>query len=300
MDETAQGFRIGAAFLPWGALLEAVAPGAVDAGYAGTELPCASAYGFATVYAEITAPRADRPVLNVAYELAAAGATPKEVFTQLVIRLGQPTDISRNDVPEQVNPSDSVVLHASWLRGKGSVGLSLYGAPRASAFGDGLGKLYLSWGDIDAAAAPFIDAWRAANADLARDAAAAATVHTFTAAYEINSLPGPHCLHHPEILETPPPIAARLGARGFALWSDAAGARWHLSTAVDSITLGGPGSSVVQVIEIEPAKGGGFAAIEVGPWSVRSSRLSRAIADAAHELEKLPGLTVTRHGGYDV
>ena len=64
--------------------------------------------------------------------------------------------------------------------------------------------------------------------------------------------------------------------------------------------LGGPDSSTVQVIEIEPAKGGGFADIEVGPWSVRSSRLSRAIADAARELEKLPGLTITRHGGYDV
>ena len=124
-------------------------------------------------------------------------------------------------------------------------------------------------------------------------------MHTFSVAYPINPLPGPHCLHHPQILETPPPIAARLGANGFALWSDAAGRRWHLSTAADSVMLGGPDSSTVQVIEIEPAKGGGFAAIEVGPWSVRSAWLSRAIADAARELEKLPGLTVTRHNGYD-
>ena len=298
MDDTAQGFRIGGTFHSWGTLFEAVAPGAVDAGYASTELPCVSAYGFATVHAEITAPRPDRPVMGLAYELAASGAMPKEIFAQLVIRLGTPSEIDREE--ENAGSPDSVVLHAQWSRGEVAIALSLYGAPRPSDFGDGLGKLYLSWGDIDAASAPFIGAWRAANADLARAAASAATVHTFSVAHEVNPLPGPACLHHPEILETPPSIAARLGPTGFALWSDAAGMRWHLSTAADSIVLGGPESLAVQVIEIGPAKGGGYAALEVGPWSVRSSHLSRAITDAARELEKLPGLIVTRHDGYDV
>ena len=275
-----------------------MAPGAADAGYASADLPCAEAYGFATVSAEITAPRPDRPVMGLAYELAAAGAMPREIFAQLVIRLGAPAEVDREE-GNAGNP-DSVVLHAQWPHSDIAIALSLYGAPRPSDFGDGLGKLYLSWGDIDAASAPFIGAWRAANADLARAAMSAATVHTFAVAYPINPLPEPHCLHHPEILETPPPIAARLGPTGFALWSDAAGARWHLSTAANSIALGGPDSSAVQIIKVEPAKGGGFAAIEVGPWSVRSSRLSRAIADAARELEKLPGLTVTRHAGHDV
>ena len=97
MDDTAQGFRIGAAFHPWGTLFETVAPGTVDAGYASTELACASAYGFATVYAEITAPRPDRPVMGLAYELAASGATPKDIFAQLVIRLGAPTGVDREE-----------------------------------------------------------------------------------------------------------------------------------------------------------------------------------------------------------
>jgi hypothetical protein len=298
MDDIAQGFRIGTNLHPWGTLFEAVAPGAVDEGYASTELPCSSAYDFATVYAEITAPRPDRPVMGLAYELAASGATPKELFARLVIRLGAPAEVDREE--ENAGNSDSVVLHAQWSRVDFAISLSLYGAPRPSDFGDGLGKLYLSWGDIDAVSAPFLPAWRAANAELAQAALSAATVHTFSVAYEINPLLEPRCLHHPEILETPAIIAARLGATGFALWSDAAGTRWHLSTAADSIVLGRPDSSAVQVVEIEPAKGGGFAAIEVGPWSVRSSRLSRAIADAARELEKLPGLTITRHAGYDV
>ncbi len=302
MDDTAQGFRIGATFHAWGTLFETVAPGTVDAGYASTEIACPSAYGFATVSATITAPRPDRPVMGLAYELAASGPPAKDVFAQLVIRLGAPTRIDREE--ENAGNESAVVLHAQWSRDDGVLALSLYGAARPSEFGDSIGALYLTWDNVAAAGAPFIDAWRAANDDLAAAATAAATVaakvHTFTVAYPIDPLPEPACLHHPEILKTPAPIAVRLGPLGFALWSDATGTRWHLSTATDSIVLGEPDSSTVQVMEVEPAKGGGFAGLEVGPWSVRCAFGSRAIADAARELEKLPGLTVTRHGGYDV
>ena len=298
VDDIARGFRIGDTFYAWGTLFDAVAPGAVEAGYASTEIACASAYGFATVSAAITAPRPDRPVMGLTYELAGSGPSAKDVFAQLVVRLGAPTSIDREE--ENAGNESAVVLHAEWSRGEVALALSLYGAARPSDFGDGIGALYVNWDNVAVASAPFIDAWRAANEELAEAAAAAAMVHTFAVAYPINPLPAPACLHHPEILKTPAPIAARLGEVGFALWSDAAGTRWHLSTAADSIVLGGPDSSTIQVLEIEPAKGGGFAGIEVGPWSVRSAWLSRAIADAARELEKLPGLTVERPQGHDV
>ena len=298
LDDTAQGFRIGDTFYPWGTLFDAVASGVVEAGYASTENACAQAYGFATVSVGITAPRPDRPIMGLNYQLAACGPSAKDIFAQLVIRLGAPTSIDREE--ENAGNESAVVLHAQWSRGEVALALSLFGAARPSNFGDGIGALYLNWYNVAAASAPFIDAWRAASQELATAATAAATVHTFAVAYPITPLPGPASLHYPEILETPAPIAARLGNQGFALWSDATDTRCHLSTAVDSIVLGGPGSSTVQVLEIEPAKGGGFAGIEVGPWSVRSAWLSRAIADAAHELEKLPGLTVERHQGHDV
>ncbi len=298
MDDTAQGFRIGDTFYSWGTLFDAVAPGTVEAGYASTEIACSSAYGFATVSAGITAPRPDRPVMGLAYELAGSGPSAREIFAQLVIRLGAPTQIDREE--ENAGDESAVVLHAQWSRGEVALALSLYGAARPSDFGDSIGALYLNWENVAAASAPFIDAWRAANKELSEAAASAATVHTFAVAYPINPLPGPACLRHPEILETPTPIAARLGELGFALWSDATGTRWHLSTAADSILLGGPDSSTVEVMEIEPAKGGSFAGIEVGPLSVRSAFRSRAIADAARELEKLPGLAVVRHSGHDV
>lgn len=296
MDDIAQGFRIGSDFFPWGTLFDRVAPGAVDASYASTELPCASAYGFATVYVAITAPRPDRPVMGLAYELAASGTAPREIFAQLVIRLGAPTEVEREE--ENAGDSNAVVLHAQWSQGDTAIALSLYGAPRPSDHGDGIGALYINWSEA-AASAPFIEAWRTANAALAEDAATAATAHVFHVTYEVNPLLEPRCLHHPEILATPEPITARLGATGFALWSNAAGTRWRLSTAADSIVLGDPDTSTVQVMEIAPAKGGGFASIEVGAWSVRDAPRSRAIADAVRELEKLPGLAVTRHDGYD-
>ena len=298
MDAT-KGFHLGEATHPWGTRFDALVPDFGGKGYATAELPCTTAYGFATIYAELTAPRPDRPVMSVAYELAASGATPKQVFAGLVIYLGQPTDIDRSEVPQSAQAEDSVVLHANWQRPNLSVGLSLYGAPRPSDFGDGAGKLYVSWGDVDAATKPFIGAWRAANEELARAAQAPGALRTFVVAYPINPLAAPRCLHHPEILETPQTIAARLGPTGFALWSNAAGTRWHLSTATDSLVLGTPDSSTVQVMNIAPAKGGGFAMLEVSPWFVRDAFRSGAIADAVRELEKLPGLTFERHEGYD-
>jgi len=298
MDDTAQGFRLGDTFHPWGTLFDSVAPGIVEAGYASTEIACPSAYGFATVSAAITAPRPDRPVMGLTYELAGAGPSAKDVFAQLVIRLGAPTEVDRDE--ENAGNEGGVVLHAQWSRGEVAIALSIYGAVRPSDFGDSIGALYLNWNNVAAASAPFIESWRSANEELAEAAASAATVHVFTVDYPIHPLAGPSCLHHPEILETPPPIAARLGELRFALWSDASGTRWCLSTATDSIVLGGPDGPTVQIMEIEPARGGGYAGIEAGPWSVRSAFGARGIADAARALEKLPGLTVVRHGGHDV
>lgn len=105
MEDWASGFRIDDAFHSWGTRF-------VETGYATAELPCRSAYGFATVYAEPTAPRPDRPVTSVAYELADAGMAPRYLFAELVKRLGPPDDINRDDSLAQAN-ENAVVLHAN-------------------------------------------------------------------------------------------------------------------------------------------------------------------------------------------
>lgn len=304
MDDWASGFRIDEAFHPWGTLFDVAAPGRVDSGYSSVELPCRSAYGFATVYAEPTAPRPDRPVTSVAYELADTGEPSRNLFAQLVIRLGAPDEVDRGEEPEGAGASDSVVLHANWRRDKIAIGLSLYGAPRPSDFGDGLGKLYLSWADADAAAAPFVAEWTAASEALER-AAATAKTKVLSVQYPIYEAdfapPQPHelALSMPDLLRTPPAIAELLGPTSFAVWSNHDEARWHLSTRYSTVALEGPESSSVQFIDLAPAKGGGYAALDVGSWSVRDAHGSASIKEAADILEKLAGLKVVRHTGYD-
>lgn len=56
MGYWASGFRIDEAFHIWGTRFDSLVPGRVENGYASVALPCRSAYGLATVYAEPTTP----------------------------------------------------------------------------------------------------------------------------------------------------------------------------------------------------------------------------------------------------
>lgn len=305
MDEAASGFRIGEAFHPWGTLFDAVAPGKVRRGYAATKLPCPSVLAVRTIYAEPTAARPDRPVTSVAYELAETGRPARYLLADLVFRLGQPDEIERSALPEYGAACDSVVLHARWVREPAAFSLALYGAPRPSDFGLGLGMFCLSWTDMDAAAAPFLAQWHAAN-DAAAAAAATATPRLFPLQYPIRDagipLAGPTrlALWTPELLQTPQAIADRVGTRSFGLWNNGS-ARWYLSSLYSTVALGGPETSRVQFLEIAPAKGGGFSALEVGPWSLRDAYRARGIGEAADALRTLlPDITIEHYTGHDV
>ena len=148
-----------------------------------SSLPCRSAYGFATVYAEPAAARPDRPVTTVTYELADTGTAPRYLFAELVKRLGQPDEVTRDDSPEAAN-ENTVVLHANWHRDKVEdrpVALRRADDRRNSAMRRA--ALYLSWADQDAAAAPFLPAWIAANA-AAASAAEGARLRVFSVRYD--------------------------------------------------------------------------------------------------------------------
>jgi len=302
MDNWTSGFLIDEAFYPWGTLFEVAAPGRVQSGYASARLPCRSAYGFATVYAEPAAARPDRPVTTVTYELADTGTASRYLFAELVKRLGQPDEVTRDDSPEAAN-ENTVVLHADWHRDRVRIGLSLYGARRPSEFGEASGALYLSWADQDAAAAPFVPAWIAANA-AAASAAEGARLRVFPVRYDIyDDYPSPSpaelALQSPDVLLTPAAIAARLGKTTFALWADAAGARWYLSTARTTVLLGGEETSALHFYDVAPARGGGFTEIGTASWSVRDAHGSASMKDALVALEAVPGLTIERSAGHD-
>lgn len=303
MDNWTSGFLIDEAFHPWGTLFDAAAPGRVQSGYASVKLPCRSAYGFATVYVEPAAARPDRPITTVTYELADTGTAPRYLFAELVKRLGQPDEVSRDDSPDAAN-ENTVVLHADWRRNGTRIGLSLYGARRPSEFGDALGALYLSWTEQDAAAAPFLPAWVADN-DAAASAAEGARLKVFAVRYDIydDDYPPPSpaelALQSPNVLLTPAAIAARLGKTTFALWTDAAGSHWYLSTARTTVQLGGEETSALHFYDIEPARSGGFTEIGTASWSVRDAHGSHSMKDALLALEAIPGLKIERYAGHD-
>lgn len=309
MDDTTEGFRLGeAGFFRWGTRFNDVVRDFEGTGYASRPLPCNEAYGFATRSAEPSAPRPDRPVLTVTYELAATANPARDLFAPLVMRLGAPQKIERDELSPHASSPDHVVLHANWrTSGNIPIGLSLYGAPRATRFGDSAGSLYLSWGNLEAAAAPWIEEWRAANEAVAQAAQSPGSIARYSVAYDVRASDArdPHrianrCLSAPELLDTPRSIAHGLGNRGFALWSDAAGKRWHLSTSACTIVLGGPDTSRVRVASVEPARGGGFSSIDIGGWWARDAWKSHAIEEAVHALERVPGLTIERSSGHDV
>ena len=309
MDDTATGFRLGeAGFFPWGTRFDAVVRDFEGMGHASRTLPCTEAYGFAARSAEPSSPRPDRPVLTVTYELAATASPARNLFAPLVMRLGAPQTIHRDELSPYASSPDHVVLNANWKTADGiPIGLSLYGAPRATRYGDSAGSLYLSWGDLEAAAAPWMDEWHAANDEVARAAKSPGKIQRFTVGYDVRASDARdplrianRCLNAPELLDTPRSIAHGLGNRGFALWSDAAGTRWHLSTAACTIVLGGPDTSRVRVASVEPARGGGFSSIDIGGWWARDAWKSRAIEEAVHAIERVPGLTIERSSGHDV
>lgn len=298
------GFRIAGKLHPWGTRFADIVPGEHDQGYSSRELPCAEALGFPTVYAEVTAPRPDRPVMTVAYELSTA-LTPREAFIGLVKALGQPDSIDREGEADGAGISSWVVLYAQWHRGAVGYSVSLYGAPRDSDYGPGIGKLYLTWRETEKAARPYADARKAANEAVARAAdATEGTPEIFVVGWDLfdEDYKAPsddqRALDAPELLTTPAPIASRLGKLKFALWRG--NGAWYLSTARETVLLGLPPHDKATVLEIEPARGGGYAAIWVGSWRVRDSYGSREIARAAEALGQVPGLAIERVKDHDV
>ena len=302
IEDWSQGFRLGDVLHPWGTRFNAFATDRTRQGWCFRALPCAEAYGFATTCAELMAPRIDRPMVRLFYRLVPR-STGEDVLAQLVSRLGQPDQIGHSEAPPLANPSGAVVLNATWRHRTTSGGLSIYGAHRTSDSGIDMGIIYLTWDDVEAAGAPYVDAWRRANEALAR-AAATAQPTVFHLQHPIfdpaNSAESAHsrALNSPELLKTPATIAAPLGRKGFALWLG--GGSWYLSTARATVLLGAPETSIVQFTELAPARGGGSAELRVGVWAVRDSWRSQAIADAANVLSRLPGLVVEHQEDIDI
>lgn len=312
------GFRIGDRLFAWGTTIDHAADAlgvARDAGrgtrWRRIEIGCGPTWGFDTIGAELTAYGGDRPVTALRYELAADPGhplPPPERWTEpLAAVLGPPLETRSDDLSDRDHPEGGVRHYARWPKGDQSVGLSLYGAPRAVGPGLAAGCLWLNWA-TEAAARPFIDAWRTRAATLAAEA----DRHSGLVFWSLSEPPHPlvrpqddadrdsmNALGSPQLLPTPAPIAKALGSRGIGFWRSGDQQRWYASTCWDTIGFDLGGAIEIDFYDVAPAKGGGYWEIAVDGWSARDLYRSRGIEDAVAALRTIPGVRIRKVGGYD-
>ncbi|CAI8826157.1 hypothetical protein [Methylocaldum szegediense] len=323
MHDVQKGFRIGDQFVSWGTTLaEACRLLGIEPDHkrGKASLPCANTYGFAVVSAELDAPATDRPVMTVTFELAPyrTGTPEPEIWaTPLSERLGPPDKVSRSEISSDIPPGNAVQFNAHWTSSETDIGLSVYGGLRKVDDGFSVGRLSLSW-STRLAARPYIDEWRARVKRLVTIAERLSALWTF-------KLDWPHSgywmfrghspealaerearisLYEPELLDTPASIAAKLDPQSFAIWRSDDHGIWGASTLWDSVMVEFGQPTKVTWVEIKPAKGGGWAELQVGPkgdgpWHVQSHHGSPAIRNAAQMLAKFPGVRLEQQEGYD-
>lgn len=321
MHEIDSGFRLDGRLIPWGTTM---ASAAADAGiafagdgsvaYTRLRARCSRAYGFDTLAAEMGGFGGDRPVTSLAYELALPGdgSTDAERWIDPVCHaFGAPGRDETEDIPAgDAHASSRVRRYAHWQSGEASLGISIYGAPRAVSEGRSAGTLWLSWPHAKAAI-PYLPSWRSACAALAVSARGAQDLRLFTVQVPPNAMhlgTGRNAAHNracelaltaPDVLDTPLDIATRLKPDQFAIWRNPEQKLACLSTRFDS-RIWDEGSAVEVIHQVtKPAKGGGMAGLHLGRLSVYDFYGSRAIDDAAAALARMRGVAVRRVEDYD-
>ena len=311
-----KGFSLGSIDFPWGTTIDAVAddlriPRDEGRGtrWRRIETACGPTFGLDTIGAELTAHGGDRPVTALKYELAAVPdirvPDPAIWLDPLMAAFGAPAEVSHHEVPES-HAEGSVRFYANWPHGDQSVGLSLYGAPRSVEHGTSAGCLWLNW-SVEAAARPFLAEWRARAGALVAETEHHSGILTFrTAEFQTSGLSQPgasrdslHALFAPQLLPTPGTITRLLGPKAFAFWRSRDHARWYASTNWDTIAFEMGRPPTIDVHDVKPAKGGGYAEIGVDGWRVRDVYGSAAIANAVAALRTIPGVSLREIGGYD-
>ena len=319
-------FAVDDLLLPWGSsLLEVAArtPGQTwhrdDGGWPNLRGSCQSAFGLATTACNLRAPALHKPVLHADYTLTpppSAGANVVahwlHALTQL---LGPPTEATpaaQAPRPER----GSLLFRAAWQRAGHRVSLLVHG-PLAPAPAGPTATLALEWQDLRRAAAPFLAATQAQEAELAaafnlepgcwlvelleaqpnsawiRESAAQSP--------EFQLQQAKRALFHSGLYRTPTLLQARLGAQQVALWLVASVGDWALSTTWATVLLPGrrgPGPRI-ELVTTRPAKGGGYMSLHVGELVLYDKYQSPSLGQLAAELERRAFATVVQSESFD-
>lgn len=315
-----EGFRVGDRLFAWGSLIDDVAealgiPPGPNRGsrWRRVEVECGPTYGLETISAEMTAHGSDRPVTALKYELRAVDGetapSPQRWVGPLTAALGTPREAAHHEISGRADHAGSVRFYATWPAGDQSVGLSLYGAPRAVDHGLAAGCLWLSWA-TEPAARPYLAEWRQRADALRLEAESHSGIVTYMLAEPlVPALGGTgaeglgrdslYALDAPQLLPTPEVIRKVLGKRGIGFWRSGDQRRWFASNFWDTIAFEIGAATEIDWHDVKPAKGGGHSEIAVDAWRARDLHGSRAIGDAVAALRSIAGVTVRRIESHD-
>lgn len=285
---------------------------------------CPAVFGLAATECNLRAPARHKPVMQVSYELAPPpahrgphGVDAAYWVAPLTQLLGPPDEATAFTEAWRTG-AGNVVYSAVWRRAALRLSLSVYGGIRREEGRAAAAGLYLDWDDVVAAARPLYAAARAQEAALnavASQVSAPLRIRTkqaqtaaTTAGYgPVPAYPTPEqtlerqsrrALHLDGLCETPAHFQAQLPDHEVALWPVPGRAEWAVSTRWDTVLLTAEGPPV-ELLTLQPARGGGALVLAVGDLTLHDAYNSTALPKLATALEKRVGCSVSRVADYD-
>lgn len=295
------GFEVADQRLPWGTTLAAaqmLLPSPLASDERSAKFRSTHVFGLTGILsATLRAPAQDRPVLQVEYDWSLAAG---DAVQRLTTVFGSPQTSSRHDISGFANPAWGVGFSAHWQFPAFRLGVSVYGAPRATSAGTSSALVYVHWEDMLAAAKPYTAAMRRSVQWLDAAAAFAETIATLT--LEIDQ-PRPRILGGPaepsdallqawrlmykrRLYATPEYFARTLLESQVLLWRNSTENIWGVSTRYETVFF--PLGSIIAVSHVNmlPAKGSGGTLLTVGDLSLESTPSSPTLAQLVALLEE--------------
>lgn len=289
-------------------------------GWPNLRSPCREVLGLPAVECNLRGPARRKPIMQASYELAPppahrgpGPADPAYWVEPLTRVLGPPTQAGPN--PHAYAGSGSVGYTARWEQPLLHVGLSVFGGLRQEESGRASAGLYFDWRDVLTAARPFYEAALADSAALAaeyerlvlppqlfdtrqRQGYSGDPAPAGDAAAQTRWRQSERALYREGLLETPPPLQARLSPTQLALWRVPTRAAWAISTQYDTVLLPDADPAAVELVTLHPAKGGGNVQLSAGALSLNDAYNAPALPRLAQALERV-GVAVRRDEDYD-
>lgn len=296
-------------------------------GWANIRCRCFHIFGLAATECEIRAPFADRPVLQVQYELSPLKPgflqqLHSPFISQLKKTLGNPVEVQslyrQNRLPQKY-VSGAVVYSAKWLFKDIRISLSLYGGTRHKDSGETAAGIFIDWINEKEAAEPFQENAKKFETFIMANMSEITTIKKFNLLHDQRpfrvvhfELSDPYiaekdptlraaqmALYKRELYQTPLPIQNMLKINEIAIYALPGLKMTFVSTKWDTVCLTSKDDHQVTYYEVLPARGPGGRKIEIKELLIDDSKESNTLLELKKEIESKVGLIVDFKESYD-